>query len=187
MDKILMIIWSVVKKSVRILIFGVIFNIAWLLFSIFYLSNYVSRIWIICSIAICIIFPFIYIIALKINIIPMATDALFKSYENDIDSLSEELSGHVVVIHHNVDAQLNKISPKTIWIIKKLIAQLLNMNIDVLFESLPGDDPATQKMELQNKLNETIKEKINTGSSWRWIVIINIVIVVTIFIVGTIM
>jgi hypothetical protein len=95
----------------------------------------------------------------------MATDALFKSYENDIDSLSEELSGHVVVIHHNVDAQLNKISPKTIWIIKKLIAQLLNMNIDVLFESLPGDDPATQKMELQNKLNETIKEKINTGSS----------------------
>jgi hypothetical protein len=42
-------------------------------------------------------------------------------------------------------------------------------------------------MELQNKLNETIKEKINTGSSWRWIVIINIVIVVTIFIVGTIM
>jgi hypothetical protein len=50
-------------------------------------------------------------------------------------------------------------------VIKKLTSHLLNIDSDMVFEALPSGDPVTQQQALEAKLNETIKERINTGST----------------------
>ncbi len=185
-DKLWMTISSTVKRVTSIFVVGIVLNLWWILFLVFFWSNFISRSWITLWIILSLVFPFVYIFSLKTKIMPLVVDSIFRSYQDDLDEVSTGIANQLVHIRNQVSNTNENLSGMVAWVIKRLSNYLLWVNTETLFNSLTSWDPHSQMEELQTKLRDVIEEKIQKWSSERSIVVRNVILIGWLFVLGII-